>query len=491
MSKSMIEKIKNFSLVALFLSTVLLLYFFWGNISFERIGLSNQPATENIQKITAAMIKPDKVIVNFGDGNYTVLPASKSNLWSNELESDSMTKELSRFGQAGDILVEEIAYAKYQEVMRYRSINAAFTYNIPTSDFCKYFHIEKPSSYDAIETITSVGYSIAVDNSIFIYDGKNRKYYRLVADGSQTVTMDFPSIISAVESQGYVNYYPVSSYTGEDVENSTLVPQSVESNLSKFEFRQDTYTYQTDKIIDLAESFFGENFDFVRKIKEENGTLIYMYGYGQNVLIVDTDGSVEYKEEQISSNQQGFLESLKTAVQYVSEHGSWESLNGARLTPYLKTVISDPNKKKGYQFIFGMEINGTRLFYEEGDPIVVNVTDGQVTYYKRNLIDFDQEELDAMAAYSSEDAFSSVNLIAQNYLYIYNVLLQYGDINTDLNPDIMFESIAAMVTDMQTGYLRLANEEAREIIPVWIVSINDTDIYFDLYSAEPVSYSKR
>ena len=38
------------------------------------------------------------------------------------------------------------------------------------------------------------------------------------------------------------------------------------------------------------------------------------------------------------------------------------------------------------------------------------------------MIDFDQEDLEAIAASSKDTAFSSVNLIAKNYEYIYHIL---------------------------------------------------------------------
>ena len=48
-----IEKAKNIILVVLFLSTVLLLYFFWGNISFDQLKL---PATQAEAEIPGILI---------------------------------------------------------------------------------------------------------------------------------------------------------------------------------------------------------------------------------------------------------------------------------------------------------------------------------------------------------------------------------------------------------------------------------------------------
>lgn len=495
MSKpSVIEKAKNLILVVLFLSTVLLLYFFWGNISFDNLRL---PASQDaaVPPDMGSFLKPEQITVNFGAETYTVLPPG--DIWYNDTKNDqdSFAEELGRFGPAENVLVEEIPYEKYLKVKEYASIWARFNYDIPISDFCKNFGMSKPQSYDVIETVTEIGYSTAErGDSLYILDGKNQKTFRLVASpandsDNKTGNTDFPALIDSIGAENNNIYYPVGSVLG--ISNDTLVPVSVQTNLKSFSFRQDFYSYQTEKIASMAEQYFGGNFDFVRKITEENGTIIYMYGYGQTVLIVNTDGSIEYKEEQAGNNAgQSFSDALETALQFIADHGSWESMSKAVLTPYLEDVIRDPNKEKGYRFIFGLEVNGTRLYYEKGAPVTVDVTSGQVTYYKRQLIDFDQKEIDSFKDDPKDDAFSVANLIAQNFKYIYDTLQQSGDVPATADQAAMFEDIASLVKDIRIGYMKPANNKSTEILPVWVVTVKDTNVYFDLYSADPVGYFK-
>jgi len=487
-----IERVKNFSLVVLFLSTVLLLYFFWGNISFDGLKTPAEQ-TAGDPPDTVKMLVPSQIIVNFGAENYTVLPPGE--LWQNLTDRDSFVEELARFGPVENVLVEEITYEQYRQVREFRSIWAEFDYDIPFADFCSSFHMKKPQSYDVIESVTKIGYSTAEKgDSLYVVDGKAQKTFRIVAAATKdsinkTGNTEFPAFIDSIEANGYPAYYPISSYLG--VSNNTLVPLSVEANLQSFSFLQDTYSYQTEKINTMAERFFGGNFDFVRRIVEESGTVIYMYGYGQNVLIVNTDGSMEYKEEQVSGiTDQSFSGALETAVKFVADHGSWKSLEGAEMTPYLKDVIPDPNGRKGYRFLFGMEINGTRLHYEKGAPIVIDVTSGQVTYYKRHLIDFDEDDIKVIETASGEEAFSAVNLIAQNYKYIYDILLQAGEVKATADQAAMFEKVASLVNKMEIGYVKLADPKVTEIQPAWILTVYDTDVYFNLYSADPIGYSR-
>ena len=491
---NVIEKAKNLILVVLFISTVLLLYFFWGNITFENVGLPVVQREETPLK-TVSLLQPERITVNFGADTYTVLPPG--DVWSNGIGSDkdSFVKELGRFGPAENVLVQEITYENYLKVMKYASIWARFNYDIPISDFCSYFDMSKSQSYDTIETVTEIGYSTAEDgNSLYILDGKNQKTYRLVASSAKdsnntTGNTEFPAFIDSLGAAGYNMYYPVNSVLG--VGSDTLVPLSAQANLKGFSFRQDFYSYQTEKISAMAEQYFGGNFDFVRKITEENGTIIYMYGYGQTVLIVNTDGSIEYKEEQTGNLAgQSFSDALETAVKFVADHGAWESMEKSKLTPYLEDVIRDPDKQKGYRFVFGLEVNGDRLYYEKGAPVIVDVTSGQVTYYKRQFIDFDQKEINSIQASSTDDAFSVANLIAQNYKYIYNILLESGDVTATEDESVMFEDIATLLKGMRIGYVKPADSENTEIKPVWVVTVKDTDVYFDLYNADPVGYSK-
>ncbi|MDD3168140.1 MAG: hypothetical protein PHC91_01575 [Eubacteriales bacterium] len=492
MSKpSMIEKVKNLSLVVLFLTTVLLLYFFWGNLSFEDIKTPAAPVIGEETK-PIKLLKPEQLVINFGADNYTVQPPAE--LWYNENEKDSFVEELGRFGPAENILVEDITYDKYQQVKGIESIWAKFNYNIPISDFCSTFAMDKPQSFDVIETVTEIGYSTADrGNSLFIYDGKNEKRYRLLAEDPKNLdnkgNTEFPALIDSIEAEGYNIYYPISSIMR--IANETLVPLSVEANLRSFPYLQDTYSYQTEKVKTMAEKFFGKNLDFVREIKEENGTVIYMYGYGQNVLIVNTDGGLEYKETQLGGNtEQSFSGALETALRFIASHGSWESIEGAKLTPYLKSVVPKPGNEKGYRFTFGVEINGNRLYYEEGNPITIEVISGKVTYFKRQLIDFDQEDIEAIETDGAEEAFSAVNLLAQNLKYLYKHLLHSEEVTATEDSDVMLEAVASRVKNIKIGYVKPAAAEAAEIQPAWVITVNNTEFYFDLYAADPIGYSK-
>ena len=73
MPKKYIERMKSVLLVALFISAMLLLYFFWENPALPSFRLS-QVSTEDAQQAPTVneVIRPQQVNVNFGTGGSTV-----------------------------------------------------------------------------------------------------------------------------------------------------------------------------------------------------------------------------------------------------------------------------------------------------------------------------------------------------------------------------------------------------------------------------------
>lgn len=490
LNKRAIENIKTTSLVVLSLSTILLLYFFWWDVSIDHIKFPQEPVqvwTPTTREVT----KPDEMVICFGGNNYSLVSQERNSLWDNDRKKqDSVIKEFQKFGQAENILVEEIPKSKYIEAMNYRSLQVNFFYSIPFLDFCEQYSIKKAQAYDSIETISSIGYSEGSKESLFLYDGINEKHYRLFSDSDHT---DFSKLIKGIEDEGYEAYYPLGNYLG--VDNSTIVPLSLETQMTTFHAKQDLAATESEKINQVAEKFFGESFDFIRKITEENGTIIYMYGYGEKIFIVNPDGSIDYKEQPQSEkgSSMAYFDALNQALEFVATHGKWESFDGIQMNPYVKDVTFLSGKQEGYRFTFGDEANGGRIFYEKGQIITVEIIGGQVTSYQRDMLDFEKKDPEELKGLEKREAFSAVNVIAQNYEYIYEVLVGKGIKFQEQDGNTIFEDVSRRIKKVRVGYLRTASkiDYQYEMKPVWVVSIENVDIYFNLYDATPIAYSSK
>lgn len=92
------------------------------------------------------------------------------------------------------------------------------------------------------------------------------------------------------------------------------------------------------------------------------------------------------------------------------------------------------------------------------------------------------------------EAHSAVNVLAQNYEYIYNAVtaLAEGDEadgilkNKRMTSDSRFEIVASLISDMSIGYF--FDEENSVLKPCYVISLFDevTVMYFDIETAEPV-----
>lgn len=500
-----IEKAKDILLVVLFLMTILLLYFFWRNDSFDTIFKlpKEQIAAEMEYKTPlpsiSQIVQPEEISVCFGNTK----PYTKVCLENNVTLWQSAIHQLKEFGKSETILVEEITKQQYQEIMKYRSVEFRFSYDIPFVEFLEHEKIKKYQNVEAILGMGTLAYSDGSKESIFIYQYKDDKYYRLVSNSKEF--NGFSKIIDEIEASDYVTYHPSAKYFGINTNESTLIPVTLQSNLEAFSYQPENKgnENQKEKLKELSGSFFGESLDFVRRIVDSKGAVIYMYGYGQKVFTINTDGTFEYKEveSEVNNTNLGFYDALDTTLHFVANRGGWQSLNGARLTPYLKTAkIIEKDKKKEYIFTFGVLLNNHRIYYQKGgDPIVIQVYGNQVIHYKRNMIDFDNSLLDNMENVPYKETFPAVNVPAVNLEYLKDLIeKQEGDMpkNADRNfylQQITFDQIAEQIEGMEACYVRIMDEEeSPKLQPAWILKMKQMDVYFDLYNqAEPIGYTYR
>ncbi len=513
-SKTIIEKIKSIIIVVLFFTTILLLCFYWEDISFESIARPAETASTALS--AEAVLLPDSIAVCSGNETYELIDDGFAEL----------RESLRVLSQTERIMAEEITEEQYRGVMAYSSIRACFDYYVPFAEFCEYFGVKRPAGSDSIDALTELCYSLGSAENIFVKDGKNNRYYRIMGTPDVDCFSAVKSVIETANIEGGNEYYTLGMYLGEDIENDVLVPLSLYTSLHDFEYEAEFTAEDTETKGHFAKLFFGSTFDFVRKIEEKSGTVIYMYGYGERTLIADCGGTFEYKQEESGTSAVSYFEALDRALQFVAEHGDFALADGTRLAPYIESVQIDPEGKDGYRFCFGLRVGEGRLFYQDAYPFVVDVIGDRVTYFKRDMIAFAAESAGlaggepADSAESGgaldagelvyEEAYSAVNMLAQNTEYISAVLGQAGGKGawaggSDQGSRVAlgFDDIIGRITGLDYGYVRLdassseseedaaaASSGASLIKACWIVSTDVADIYFDLYTAEPIAYTK-
>ena len=170
--RKIIEHIKNILIAVLFISAVLLLSFFWKDISLndlENFAIGIQENDEYRPELSE-LTRPGQIEVSFGSGVYTVISADwqlashgidvskkdagtsgdggmqQSDAGAGAVSGTGMTDDgiydylrylMSQYMFQPDISQEKIERSQYDEVMSYPSVTAAFSFDIPFSDFLK------------------------------------------------------------------------------------------------------------------------------------------------------------------------------------------------------------------------------------------------------------------------------------------------------------------------------------------------------------------
>lgn len=485
-----IEIFKNILIVVLVFTTILLLYFLWGNKSIESFMFNDNQ--KNYEELSLEkIIIPNEIIIGRGNEDYTISYFENENLWNKEI-----LNTFRNFSNGSNIFIEEITKEKYNEVMRFPAIIAKFKYDIPFMEFCEKNKIKQVVGYDDIDNLTEIGFSEGSKESVFVVDKSKDKYYRIVGNNNIEV---FNEIDKALKQKSYVTYYTLRTFLGEKINNEILAPVDLPVAILPVAYKRDMQIEDDDIISNMAQEYFGETFDFVRKVEESNGTTIYMYGYGQKVLIINpNDGSIEYKAEANVKDMEkkSMIQSLEVALDFIGEHGGFHTMDGNTIKPYLESVTPLDDKSDGYKFIFSFRVGKNKLFYEEQMPIILEVVNGQTSYFRRELISINEKETEKRS--EDEETISAINILATNYEYIKQSLLKAGILDKEKEKTVSFEDIANEVDNFYTGYLKKSinvknkeeSEAQEELQPVWIVEIKGFLLYFDLYSGEPKGFSK-
>ena len=476
----LVESIKNILLVVLFLLTILLLYFFWGDAPLRNLIGEDHPSHAAIDPVE--IFQPDRIEISFGGGDFTVT----------ENQFQTIMECFKTFAESRSLSVEEISKERYEHEIRRRvSIKAVFEYFIPFAAICELYGIDRIPGADAIDAVSELAYAAEFDDCLFVYDKRAEKYFR-IAGRSNSVFDNLRQIIENART-GYVSYSMLEHFMGGGINNNTLVPVSFESNLYDIDYSREDFPGQPDRVNDIVRSFFSDNFDFVRRIAEQNGTVIYMYGFGRIVVVADNNGVLTFRGEDDNrpSAPLRYLEAFERANSFIAAHCGFFPIEGMPLTPYIKEVIIDPEGKRGYRFVFGAKIGDGRVYYQSGAPMTVDVIGDQVTDFKRQLINVDLNDIREADNGYREVFLPVINLIAFNREYIVAALVEAQRVNAeDISPDTILELVLEKVTRLDSGYVKI-DENEDTLKAAWIVTIGGLEFYFGLDEGEPFGYGLR
>ncbi|MCL2436735.1 MAG: hypothetical protein FWD00_01705 [Clostridiales bacterium] len=463
----LIENIKSALLVVLFLLTILLLYLFWGDTPLRGLMGEEQPRYAAIDPIE--IFQPDRIEISFGGGDYTVAGTH---------HFAAIMEGFSAFSEGGNLLVEEITQERYElEVLMRPSIKAVFEYYLPFSALRELYGIDRIHGADAIDAVSELVYVADFDHLLFVYDRNSDKHFRIVGRSNN----DFEPVRQIIQDaqRNHVPYHTLENFMGGTIHNRTLIPVSFESNLYDIPFSREDFSRHPDRVTDIVRSFFSDHFDFVRQIADENGTVIYMYGFGRIVVVAHNNGILEFRREldDRSAAPLTYLEAFERANSFIAMHGGFSAIGGGMpLTPYIREVVVDPDGNRGFRFVFGIQIAGSRVYDQGGHPMVVDVIGDRVTYFQRQLIHVNSNDIRQADQGYRQVFLPVINMIAANTEPIQAALPETQEADAE---ELSFEAILEKVTRLDVGYVKRDGHEDT-LSAAWIVTIDGLEFYFGL-----------
>ncbi|MGB3368742.1 MAG: hypothetical protein WBA54_14700, partial [Acidaminobacteraceae bacterium] len=277
----------------------------------------------------------------------------------------------------------------------------------------------------------------------------------------------------------------------EFIENSTLAPITGVARIPIVQVVKEITTVdKLDDDIDLrlyAINAFGSDFDFVKKVRDIDDSIIYMYGYGEKALRLSDDGSIEYKEKITNSEsiESSYILDLNLAIQAAKKFG--ESVQSIYLSDYEEMMV---DKVMIRTFYFNYRIKDLSVYTlgnKLGNSYKIEISDGEVTFISKNIRRYVKTlEVDAERKVYSIDEVIDKNsdLILNNYI---------RDNSLVFIPEKQYEYVYKFlqeIKDIDLAYFLDPKSNSAEMVPVWKIEIDNTLYCFSLYDGTPLSVEK-
>lgn len=235
----------------------------------------------------------------------------------------------------------------------------------------------------------------------------------------------------------------------------------------------------------FADIAFGSRFDFVKRVREVDGSIVYLYGYGDRALRFSSTGSLEYQErytESATTNYSPtFREGLKKAVEELKKYGALPS--EFYLQSYTEAEAVTGQKVK--QYYFGYKLNNVPVYLnpqDNGYAALVELTNNQVTHMKKNykIVQKSILSVETTRKILGVDDLIDINLelILKDYL-ITNPIASaekdsFGFVYKIVHDISAFEKIYVLQKENTGFYYQ----------PAWRLTIDQRSYYFNLYTGK-------
>ncbi|GAU76379.1 YycH protein [Fusibacter sp. 3D3] len=428
-----------------------------------------------------AYINPQSYFISFGGMSYTKVydQTVRNQIWENV--QPYIFSALSNYET-----FESIDEKTYVEAFSTKSILLKMPLELRFSDLAVLYGIEDVPK--EMEEIIPIEYLIVSDQTreLYLRDGRSNQYYKVK---SKTYTHDIPALIESIKSREYIEYRKVSDRfslestvsENENYMNYTLIPYQYDylvPNLQvQTEVNLDSAQFD-DQIRTIAKAVFGNRFDFIKRLEDINGSVIFMYGYGDKALTVTPEGVVSYNQK-YSVNEKtriSVAKALSLACGNLEQFGILPS--GVNLIKYRSELESGIVVQT---FSFNYKLGNYEVVPQNSldADIKVVVKGDQVIYITKNVKSYIGDAI-LERALDYDKMYDIDECITSNFLEVSIYYLQDNNIyDASMNSIQYYFSIRSAISSIEMNYYQL---DETHMVPVWAVNISGRTYIFDAYT---------
>lgn len=486
------EKIKSGILVLLFTTCLLLA----GQLLIDvKANSADQDFDQiaNIKTISEdTILYPQSCSISFGGGLYKRVfsTEAKQNLWQ---ESRKYLKNYVDY-----LELTKISQGEWDAAVKAKAVRFVMPFSMSVSQLQSLMLDKEPISSMNNLLFDTIIMPINEDQKIYLGTWSTGEHY-VLKGVKRDVYLDsllsqFEMATGLVDSKTVEELYAPSKLLAEEgkvvIPNQLLFPTSELPSLPfvrvKDELEVSTLSEQALKT--YVEKAFGSRNDFLKKIEDIDGSLVYLYGYGDRALRIGKDGVITYKkryEKQPGSESYSFKEGVAVALSGLQSYGALPK--GTYLSGY-----KEYKDKEGYlvkQYAFNYEVENLPLFLEEdmsGQPMVVELTGKQITSVKRKVSQY-------VSNFSVGEIWDQPMTVLQLFDVNYDVISNnfakddYKAIpNSGLSPseDQNFPlKILQEIELLDLIYYGNASK-SESLVPAWHIKIGSHQYVINMYSGE-------
>ncbi len=478
------ERLKSYALYVLFaLSVMLSVVFLTDQSQLER------PRETEISFVAhdlsiADVFRPQGYHISFGGNLYSKVydEQVRQVLWDEAMENFMLLNS--------ETTVTTVDVESWNEAHRSKSVYFSLPFPLEGVDFFDVLGYEVP---EAMAT--------ARFDEVTIAAGDGGGIYFASPDRDQIWWIDLPvrgrsltRLIDDLAQEPFIEYRRVESYfslrkilaqEGPFVENHYLIPLRMDAPLYTIrvtpEVSLDGGQVDEGAAREIATTVFGSRFDFVKKLNDSDGSIVYMFGYAEKSLKLDSDGTVTYNEKFDPSAYEGpvsFRRGLLIALDRLQRYG--EIPDTLTLTGY--EAVENP-RMSVKTFSFRHRVRGYGLYMpamHEGHTYEVTLHGDQLVSLKRQTVTYERsiDVSEIVESYRNIDRILNDNfyLISSNF---------FNDLALDVEEENVTHYVYQLIQEVEDiEVVYYYDRETSNLLPAWKFTILDHTYLFGIYEGK-------